>query len=233
MQATRLSILLLLLPAALAAQMRDGPPTINVNATATVERQPDRAVLNLAVVSEGETAETASQANANLMTRVITALRDLGLSGSAIRTASLFVHPMYANARNDQPRITGYQASNSVQVTIDSIPRVGRITDAAIAAGANQVSGLSFELKDPDAARREALGMAIARARAEAEAVAAAAGRSVGPALLIDVEPIAGGPVFRAMAGRAEMAQPVQTPVEPGTIEISATVRVTYRMDMR
>lgn len=235
MQAKRLAALLLLVPAGLAGQMREGPPTINVNATATVEREPDRANLSVAVESEATTAESASRANAGLMTRVIASLRDLGISGPAIQTTSIQVRPRYSNVREpgqDQPRIVGYTAVNMVQITIDSIPRTGEITDAVIAAGANRVSGITFELRDPDAARREALTAAMDRARAEAETVAAAAGGRLGPPIQIDVEPQPGMPI-NAMAMRAEMAPSPETPVERGQIRIAATVRVVYRLVQR
>lgn len=233
MYAARIATACLILPAALAAQTQDTRNTITVTATATVEREPDRARLSFAVVSEGATAESASQANANLMTQVIAALRDMGLTGTAVRTTSIQISPRYSRGQGEEPRIVGYTATNMVEATIDSLPRVGAITDGAIAAGANRVTGLMFELRQPDAARREALAMAMAKARAEAETVAAAAGRTLGPTLWIEVEPEQGVPMFRSMAGRAEMAQAMDTPVEAGTLNVSATVRVVYWMDVR
>jgi uncharacterized protein YggE len=71
------------------------------------------------------------------------------------------------------------------------------------------------------------------KAMGEAETVAAAAGRTLGPTLRIEVEPDQGVPIFRSMAGRAEMAQAMDTPVEAGTLNVSATVRVVFRMDVR
>jgi len=233
MYVARLVASVLLLPAALAAQSLEAPNTIMVNATVTVEREPDRARLTLAVQSEGATADAASQANAKLMSRVIAALRENGLSGSAVRTTSIRVNPRYARTGGEQ-RVTGYEAVNSVEVTIDSIARVGTITDAAIAAGANRVAGLSFELKRPLEARIEALAGAMDRAREEAKAVAVASGHDLGPALRIEVDPQPDAVRFSAMAARADvMATMLETPIESGTIRISATVHVTYRMDAR
>jgi hypothetical protein len=235
MYAARFATALILLPAALAAQEpTQQPNTITVNATAMVERQPDRARLRIAVVSEGATASAASQANANLMTQVITALRDNGIAGDAVRTTSLQIHPQYARSQGDAPRIIGYSATNMVEATIDSIARIGAITDAVISAGANRIAGVSFELTNPDAARAEALTRAMGKARLEAEAIAAAAQRTLGPVLTVAVEPDHGMPMFRGFdTARAEMAQAVETPVEAGTIQVSASVRVVYFMSNR
>jgi hypothetical protein len=225
--------LVLMVPVAAAAQTRDTIATVQVDATASVEREPDRAVLTLAVESEASTAQAASQGNAEVMTRVMAALRQAGLQGPAVRTLSIQLHPVYSPVgpnRQDPPKITGYRAVNMVQATIDSIPRVGRVIDRAIGAGANRVAGLSFELEDPQAARVVALTMAVERARMEAEAVARAAGRRLGPAIEIVVSSpqYAPRPMY---ADRAMAMQSADTPVEGGTISITATVHVVYRLD--
>jgi uncharacterized protein YggE len=219
-------------PAAHAAQAQE-PHTVTVHATATTEHEPDRARVRFAVVSEGRTAEAASQSNANLMARVIAALRSHGLEGPAIRTTSIQLNPTYATTANQERRISGYSARNMVEVTIDSLAIVGPVTDAVIAAGANSVAGLSFELRHPEAARREALAAAMDMARAEASVVAAAADRVLGPPLRIEVQPGSGGPIIRGYSMNRAEAMAVETPVEAGTIEVSATVVVVYRMDLR
>lgn len=229
-------VLALLCPATLSARQQEQPPSINVDASATVEREPDRAVVTLAVESEAPTAQAASQANATAMTRVMGSLRSAGLGRNAIRTISVQLFPVYAPTgpnRQEPPRISGYRAVNMVQVTIDSIPHVGRIIDAAIGNGANRVAGISFELKDAESARLEALQQAMAKARREAEAVAAAAGRSLGDPISISI----GGPVAlpRPLYGEraVAMAQAADTPVEGGTLEITATVHVVFRLNPR
>ncbi len=233
MYVRRMIAVLLLAPGALAAQMRPEPPTITVNATASVEREPERATLILAVESEATSAQAAAQANADAMTRVLAALRQKGFSGANVRTLSLQLDPVYTQGgpnSQEPPRISGYRASNMVRIVIDSIARVGGVVDAAIGAGANRVAGLNFELKDPDAARQEALSAAVARARRDAQTVATAAGRVLGPPLSITLSSEQPGP--RPMyAGRVLMAQNAETPVEGGAIQITATVHVVFRLD--
>jgi len=229
--------LLALVPAcatAQASQTPGSPPTIRVEGTASVEREPDRAILVLAVESEGATAQAASQANADLMTRVIASLRQEGLAGSSVRTQSLRLQPTYSQGQNrETPRITGYRAMNQVQATIDDIGRVGRIVDAAINAGANRVDGLTFALKDPAQARLEALRAAVENAHSEAEVVAAAANGVLGPPIEIVLSPAPTGPRPMMYERSLAMAQAAETPVEGGALSISASVTVIYRLDVR
>ncbi len=226
----------LVLPCAAVAQ-NVAPPerTVTVSATATVEREPERAVLLLAVESTGTTAQQAAQANATRMDALIAALRQLRISGPLIRTTAYELQPEYANERPQPaerpgpPRIVGYRAVNMVQVIIDSVPRVGAVIDAAIRAGANRVADLRFELKDPQAARTEALRLAVARARSEAEATALAAGQRLGAPVTITThgQP---QPMDRMAMARSFAGEAVPTPIEAGTLTVAASVTITYRL---
>jgi uncharacterized protein YggE len=233
--------LALLFPVAAAAQQQppaEQPRTLHVTGTGTVEREPDRAVVMLAVESEGPTAREASQANATLMEAVVAAIRAAGIPARNIRTTSYQLNPVYSRPPANEggtPRISGYRAMNMVNVTVDSLARVGPVIDAAIDAGANRVHHLSFELRDQDAARREAIERAVAVARAEAEAVAAAAGQRLGEPLTITTSTMLPPPSPRmpyAMDMVAAEAR-AQTPVEAGTLEVQATVNIVYKLESR
>jgi uncharacterized protein YggE len=223
--------LLLAAPAAAFAQQPPKPPTLSVDGFASVEREPERGVLTLAVETESTTARDAARANAEAMTRVTGELRRSGIPPTMIRTTAYGLEPVYAPAQRDSaPRITGYRAFNGVRVTIDSIGRIGATIDAAIAAGANRVASLSFELRNPDEAREAALAEAMARARREAETVARAAGRKLGPPIEIQVGSASVGPGPMPGARFALQAEAV-TPVEGGTITVTASVHVVFRLD--
>lgn len=225
----------LLLPASLAAQQVEQPRTLTVSATASVERAPDQAILTLAVESEAENARDASRANAEKMQRVVAALREAGIPADKIRTVGYELQPQYAreNRGEDPPRIVGYRAVNRVQTTIDAIDRVGPALDAAITAGANRADQLYFQLRDASDARLEALRLATQKARREAEAIASAAGETLGQAQSIHTDsyspPPPRPPVMydRAMA-MAEMK--VDTPVEAGTLSVTAHITIVYRL---
>jgi uncharacterized protein len=227
---------LLLLPAATAAQQAPDRPTISVSASAFVEREPDEAVIVLAVESQAPLARTAAQQNAELMQRVLDAVRRQNVPADRIRTISYQLTPEYARPERDRepPRIVSYRAVNMVQVRVDGVTRVGAIIDAALDAGANRVANLSFQLSDPDAARREALGLAMQKARADAETLAAAAGHRLGTPLNISSS-FYGAPRPPPMPmarGDVMMEQLVTTPVEGGTVTVQAQVSAVYLIDL-
>lgn len=215
------------------AQGDDAPRTIHVDATATVERAPDRAVIQLAVITMAANAGDASSQNAATMERVIAAVRRVGIPQADIRTLRIELSPRYERSReNQEPRITGYQAMNQVVVTVDSVPRVGPVVDAAVEAGANRVTGIHFELREPRAAHHEALRRAIEMAREEAGVIAAALGEPLGPPLQVTTSAYRPVPMYArgamAMGDVAELQ--VETPVEPGEIQVQATVTITFRI---
>lgn len=221
-------------PAPIAAQSpqpaAEPPPSISVSANATVRRAPDRAAIQLAVETQAPTAREASSQNAALMESVLAAVRAQGVPSSRIRTLRLELHPRYDNRRDAEPEIVGYRAVNQVTVHLDDVDLVGRVVDAAVDAGANRVTGIRFELSEPESAYHEALRQAIERARAEAEVAASALGRSLGEPLQVSTGGFdAPAPRFReeAMAVRMQDAAP---PVEPGELEVRATVSIVWRL---
>lgn len=227
---------LLFLGTQLAAQeQREEPRRLTVNASAELERAPERAMLLLAVESQAESAQDASRQNAQSMEQVIAALRRAGIEGEAVRTHSYQLNPVYIPPERGEsgPRISGYRAINMVEVRVDSLDDLGPLIDAAIAAGANRVANLHFELRDPESARLEAIEQAVEKAAREAEVVARASGQRLGPPL--DIQTTAHFPMLRAdYAERAVAmdAAQVATPIEEGTITIVASVTIVYRLDM-
>jgi uncharacterized protein YggE len=235
--------LALAVPAVGSAQTTTPQPTertVTVSASAMVEREPERAVILLAVESPAANAQQAARANATKMDALIAALRRLGISGPNVRTVSYELQPQYSSERpqpgerQGAPRIVGYRAVNMVQVTVDTVARAGGVIDVAIAAGANRVAGLSFELRDPQAARNEALRLAVTRARSEAEVMAEAAGQRLGVPLNITTGGYAVPRYARAMDMVMEaQAAPPPTPIEAGTLSVHANVTIVYRLENR
>jgi hypothetical protein len=168
------------------------------------------------------------------MDAVLRAIRGQGVPAERIRTTSFRLDPVYGRrTRPDSaPMIVGYRAINMVQVTVDTITRVGAAIDAGIGAGANRVAGLNFELRDPDEARLAALGEAVAKARREAEAVARAAGQRLGDPLRINMSSAMPMPrPFYDARVQMEAAQMAPTPIEGGTLTVTATVHIVYRLE--
>lgn len=227
-------------PMAAAAQQVTPAPTevsrtISLSATGTVLRAPDQAIVSLAVQTQAATAREASQLNARRMQAVVRALRQAGIPAEHIRTQSYSLEPRYEYPKPGRPgeqKLVGYTASNTVRVQVDTIGRVGATLDAALAAGANRAMGISYQLRDPEAARREALRRAVANAREDARALAEAAGLPLGPLLQLSTEafPPRPVPLLAAARGFAQPAAPAVTPVEPGQMEVVATVSAVFRL---
>jgi uncharacterized protein len=221
----------LLLPATVTAQQpTEQPRTLSVSATGTVEREPEQGVVVLAVESEAQNAQAAATANAQKMTQLTAALRRAGIGERSIRTISYELRPEYARDERGQPqRIVAYRAVNMVQVTVDTVARLGGIIDTAVGSGANRVANIRFQLRDPQAAHIEAAAEAMRNARRQAEAIAAAAGERLGAAMNINTGGYMPPPSPMAYA-RAEMMQEAPTPIEGGVLTVTANVNVVYRL---
>jgi uncharacterized protein YggE len=227
------ALLCALSPAA-AQQTQPTEPFILVTGVGEARIQTDRARLDFMVETQAPTAQAAATQNSDRMDRVIKALRDRGGSTVTVETGGYSLSPVYRQPPrdvNEIPTIEAYRAVNHVKVRADDLTRVGGLIDAAIAAGANRIAGLSFEAKDPEPARLEALRTAVAKARSEAETVAAAMGVTLGTAIEVQTSADYGYPPPMPMYRAMEMAQSaVPTPIEGGEQSIRANVTIRYRL---
>jgi uncharacterized protein YggE len=201
-----------------------------VNGEAVVTAKPDRLELQLGVVTQAQSADAAAAQNASRVDAVLKALRPAVGAAGEVRTVSYSVQPNYNYPREGgKPAITGYTANNIVQVTTNDIDAAGKLIDLAMKAGANTVQRLQFTLREPEAARAEAVKQAVTKARAISEVMA----RSLRVKILgvYSAEEQGGGVPVRpmeTMMARAEMAPGVPTPIESGTIEVRTNVLVTF-----
>jgi len=224
---------LTLLGAAVAAQEpaeRPTPPSIRVTGEATVTVQPDQARIDIGVTTQAQTAQAAAADNAQRLETALAELRRALGAGAELKTISYSLNPDYRYPKDGgKPTITGYTATNVVRVTLNDLTSVGQAIDAATRSGANQVHRLQFTLKDEQAARSQALRAAAVKAKAEAEAIAQALGLKIARVLSVVESSEGAQPIMRdVMLARAEAAAP--TPVEPGTIEVRATVTLTMEI---
>jgi uncharacterized protein len=197
---------------------------ITVSGTATSRAVPDQATFSFGVQTEGASAKAALDANSVKMALVIAALKRAGIAEKDLQTQDVSVMPR----QNETGQISGYYANNSVQALVRKIAGAGAVVDAAVGAGANQSSGPSFDQSGRDAVYRSALRAAVADARTKAEALAAESNASLGRVTRI-VEGFAAEPVPMYDRAVAQSAKP-ETPVEPGTQEVQATVTVTFEI---
>jgi hypothetical protein len=207
-------------------------PTIRVAAEATVVTAPDQAQVNIGVVTEAENARDAAAGNAQELAAVLAKLRETLGSAAEIKTVGYSLHPKYQHPKQGgEPRIVGYMATNTVEVTTNELDQVGNIIGVATATGANRIQQLRFTLEDEIPFQAEALRQAAVRARKKAEAIASALDLETGRILAVEegihsVTPI----LMRSRQVAMAEVGATPTPVEPGTIEVRATVTLTIEI---
>jgi uncharacterized protein len=204
---------------------------LDVVATGEVIRVPDIARINAGVVTQAPTATEAIRQNAQRMEQVRAALRRAGVADRDIQTSSINLHPDYRYAENRAPELAGYRASNDVTVRFRDIATTGRILDALVAQGANQINGPMLGLDRPEAALDEARIDAVAKARARADLYARTLGMRVKRILSVSE---AGGfhlPSPQPMAMRTMAADAAETRIEPGEQTVSVTVSFSFELE--
>jgi uncharacterized protein len=229
--------LLLGLVCAAAAHAQPAPSpqaplsSIRVTADARLTAKPDRVQIELGVITHAATSQEAAAQNARKADAVLTAVRKALGTGGTLRTISYSLNPDYRYHPNAEPTPDGYTATNVVQATLDDLARIGSVIDTATAAGANRVQGIEFTLRDPDAVRAEALRQAAVRARLEADVLAGALGLKVTRVLSVEENNAQFAPV-RLTASRvsAPAAAAVATPVEAGTLDVTANVTLSVEV---
>jgi hypothetical protein len=204
--------------------------TLNLTASGEVMATPDKATITLGVQTEAASAAQALQANAEQMTRVMASLKRAGVADRDLQTAQLNVNPKYAYEPNQPPRLTGYEASNQVMVTVRDLKRLGAMVDAAVAAGATNVNSIAFGLVDPktaeDAARLEAVKALQAKADLYAKAVGHPVMRLISLSEGVGYAPPVPMPEMM-VAGAKRMAA---TPVSIGEMRVRIEVTGLYEL---
>jgi len=229
--------LLLSVSSAAAQPTRDHPrpPSITVNGEATIAAEPDQAEIDIGVTTQARTAPDASRENAERLARVLGAVKKLLSKADEVKTSGYSLSPQYRYPQGGKPEIVGYIANNIVRIKTLKLDDVGKIIDAAMQAGANNINRLMFTLKDEEAARLEALRQASAKARAKVEAIAASLGLKI-----LRISSVTEGernfqPIFRQtpMARGEALAAQAPTPVEAGTVDVRSTVSLTAEVSER
>ncbi|MGB9001293.1 MAG: SIMPL domain-containing protein, partial [Pseudolabrys sp.] len=161
---------------------------VTVTGEATVAVPPDSAVIRIGVSSLEKTAREAGEANAKQMTAVLTTVKASGIAERDIQTSRLSLQPQYDPNKGGTARLTGFQANNQVTIRIRDIDNLPTVLDRAIAAGANEMSGIEFVVSDQSKLLDQARDEAIADARRKAELYARAAGAKLGQVVSISEE---------------------------------------------
>jgi uncharacterized protein YggE len=215
------------------AAVADDDAGITVSGTGEVAAVPDTGHLSAGVTTEASTAAAAAKDNAAAMERVLQALEAAGIAKKDVQTLGYDISPIYAQPTPGQrghPKIVGYRVSNQVAVRVKGIDKVGPVLDRLVAAGANEVNGISFTLADPTALEDDARRKALADARRKAELYAAAAGVKLGR--LVRLRETGGGvPLPMARMAPAESMLAAPTPIAAGELQLSVSLVATYAIE--
>jgi uncharacterized protein len=200
---------------------------ITVTGEGAVMVAPDMAVLTLGVTTGAPTAAQAMADNSTAMQAVLARLQGAGIAPRDLQSTGLSLNPNWASDANGQnPQITGYVASNNLNVQVRDLGILGGVLDAAVQDGANTLNSLAFQIADPAPLQAQARLQAIADARTKAEAMATAAGVALGPILSIQETGSDYPTPMLARAAKADMA----VPIAAGEVGTTARVTIVYQL---
>jgi uncharacterized protein len=203
---------------------------LDISATGDVTRVPDIAIITAGVVTRSATAGAALQQAAVRMNRVVAALKRAGVEDRDIQTSNINLNPEYTYANNQPPKLNGYTASNQLTIRFRDIANSGKILDALVAEGANQINGPSLTIDKPEVALDEARARAVAVARARADLYARSLGlRVVRVVAVSESGGYAVPPPMPPMMMEAR-AQAADTKIEPGEQKLSITLSMTFEL---
>ncbi|MDB5457670.1 MAG: hypothetical protein JWP92_3255 [Caulobacter sp.] len=245
MKSLRRSAPVVLAPAAALALLMVGAPaqaqtvadaafratTLNLSAFGETLIAPDMATISLGVQTEAPSAAEALRANGARMNQVVAALKKAGVADRDIQTSGLNINPQYVYEQNKPPRLTGYQASNQVTISVRDLTRLGQTVDATVTAGANTVGGISFGLQNPQAAEDAARLDAVKALQAKADLYARATGYKI--VRLVSLGEGGGytpAPPPMPMYAMAKREMADSTPVSAGELKVRVDVNATYEL---
>lgn len=201
--------------------------TIAVTGSGKVPVVPDMATIRLGVSLERQTAKAARKAAADAMTKVVTAIRGLGIADEDIATSSISLGPVYNySSSGSAPRIRGYQFTNIVTVTVRDLEVIGDVLDDGVLAGATSVDGITFDVADRVAAEAKAREAAVKDAKAKAETLANGVGVQItGVASMIES---VSTPIWYDRMYAAGAAEDAATPILAGSTDVTIAVSVSF-----
>jgi uncharacterized protein YggE len=200
------------------------PQTVQAIGNATVSGQPDQVKVDIGVTTTATTAQDASAQNATQMTAVFNQIRQVLGPAADIKTIGYSITPNYRTTSGQPPVLTGYTATNTVEVTAGDSASIVKVIDSVSQVGATNIQSLRFSIADDTPLRLQALSAAGKQALGHAQAIAAGLGLKVG-VVIAALEGASVTPIVGIAPGAAQA-----TPVEPGLVNVSATVTITAQL---
>ncbi len=208
--------------------------SITVSGNGQVEAAPDLATVSLGVQTDAQSAAQAISQNNTKMQAVMDTLQKAGIARADIQTTQVQLTPRYENPPQASPgqapsgsKLAGYTAINTVQVKVLKLDTLGGLLDQVVAAGGNQIQGITFDVSNPAQAMDQARQAAMSDATHKAQQLAGLANEKLGPVFSISEN--SQGPV--PFAAAQVQSAPAGVPVSPGTQTITVNLQVTWEME--
>jgi len=203
--------------------------TITLMGRGAVEKAPDMATINVGVQVEAKTAADAMAQQSSQMNGVFAAVKAAGIADRDMQTGNMSLSPVYEYPNNARPRLTGYQASNSITIRVRKLDTLGKTLDAVVKGGGNTINGISFSVDQPEKFQNEARVKAIQDAAAKAELYAQAVGYKVKRIVTISEQEFYPQPPMPVMMRMQDMAAEA-TPIAAGEVSLVQTVNVVFEL---
>jgi uncharacterized protein YggE len=203
--------------------------TITLMGRGSIEQSPDVVMINVGVQVEARTAAEAMAQQAANMNGVFAAVKAAGIVDRDMQTGNMSLNPVYEYPNNARPRLTGYQASNSITVKVRKLDTLGKTLDAVVKGGGNTINGISFLVDQPDKFQNEARVEAIKDAAAKAELYAKAVGYKVKRIVTISEQEFYPQPPMPVTMRMQDMAAEA-TPIAAGEVSLVQTVNVVFEL---
>ena len=215
----------------LTASLALAETRITVSGSGETQVGADTAIITLGVNAREKEVLAAQQKANGIIAAIRGALTEIGIPEDCVNTDYMNIYAVY-DYSGDQEQVEAYNAGSTLAIKVTDMEMAGPVIDAAFAAGANTLNGISFSASDTDAAKAESLKKAVADARAKAEILAEASGLK-----LTAVETISEGGTFTydnsvsnfsARGVGKEESMDTGTVVQAARLIVSASVTVTY-----
>jgi len=203
--------------------------TINLTGLGSVEHAPDIAMISVGVTVDAKTAAEAMQQQATQMNGVFAAVKAAGIADRDMQTVNLSLNAVYEYPNNARPRLTGYQASNQINIKVRKLDTLGKTLDAVVKGGGNTINGVTFSIDQPEKFQNDARIEAIKDAAAKAELYAQAVGYKVKRIVTISEIDYSPQPAPMVAMRLQDMAA-ASTPVTAGEVSLTQTVNVMFEL---
>ncbi|MBQ6976005.1 MAG: SIMPL domain-containing protein [Selenomonadaceae bacterium] len=206
-------------------------PTISVTGEGVVEAPPDSATISVGVVSRDKDATKVQGDNAKAATKIINSIVALGIDRKNIRTGNYNFRQNFRNDENNRRVFDCYEVTNTVTISVNDLNKVGKVIDAALSNGANEIDSLNFGLRDREKFQSEALRLAVLDAQKKAEIAAAALGKAIVGVRSVSINSASiVAPRSERFAMMSSNDRAFDTPIESGTLSCSASVQVYFEI---